>query len=177
MQKKNLLLCVTGSIAAYKACDIVNGLKKDFNITVVMSESAKKIICEDTLKTLSENQVYSELFNEKTSDVDHIKLVKDADLILVAPISANTISKFAYGIADNLVSTLLVVGFDKPTIIAPAMNTKMYLNPKIQRNLKLLEADGVEIIEPRESLLACGDVGIGALAKVETIIEYVKKYS
>ncbi len=175
--KKNLLLCVCGSIAAYKACDIINRLKSDFEITVAITNSAAEIISPITLQTLSENQVYTGLFNKETNDVDHIKLVQNADLILVAPITANMIAKFNYAIADDLVSTMLVVGYDKDIIIAPAMNTKMYENPRTKRNLTELKNTGVKVIEPRVSKLACGDVALGALATVEDITKIVKTYA
>lgn len=174
---KNIILGVTGSIAAYKAADIANILTKDgYNVDVIMTKGGTVFITPLTLQTLSKNRVYTDVFQEDyPREVKHISLANKADLLLVAPASADIIGKMANGIADDMLTSVILAVRDIPRIIAPAMNTNMYENPIVQNNLKKLKAYGYEIIEPREARLACGDVGKGALASVETIIDTVKK--
>jgi phosphopantothenoylcysteine decarboxylase len=174
---KNIILGVTGSIAAYKAADIANILTKDgYNVDVIMTKGGTAFITPLTLQTLSKNRVYTDVFQEDyPREVKHISLANKADLLLVAPASADIIGKMANGIADDMLTSVILAVRDIPRIIAPAMNTNMYENPIVQNNLKKLKAYGYEIIEPREARLACGDVGKGALASVETIIDTVKK--
>lgn len=170
-----MILGVTGSIAAYKSMDIVSKLKKDYDITVIMTESAKEFITPLSFQVLTNNKVYDKTFDEDDSKVSHIELVKESDIILIAPATANIISKMANGICDDILSTILTVAHNKKIIIAPAMNTNMYENPIIQENIKKLKSFGVEFIEPKESLLACGDYGKGALANIEDIVKVVKE--
>ncbi len=168
-----ILLGVSGSIAAYKACDIINRLKGEHEITVVMTESATEFITKMTLQTLSQNKVYVSTFDAEDANVSHIDLALNADLILVAPATANIIAKATVGLCDDLLSTVLLVGGMKKTIFAPAMNTNMYENEITQANLTYLKMRGAQIIEPRESLLACNVHGKGALATVDTIVKFV----
>lgn len=171
-----IVLGVTGSIAAYKAADIINRLKADHIINVVMTESATKFITPMTLQTLSQNKVSVTTFDEDEANVSHIDLALDADIILIAPATANIISKVKMGICDDLLSTICVVGGPSKIIFAPAMNTHMYENPIIQQNIEDLKNHGSKFIEPRVSLLACNEYGKGALATVETIVDYVNNY-
>lgn len=171
-----ILLGVSGSIAAYKAADIINRLKADNQIDVVMTESATEFITPLTLQTLSQNKVYVTTFDADLANVSHIDLATEADMVLIAPATANIISKIRHGICDDLLSTICVVAGPSKIVLAPAMNTHMYENPIISDNLTYLQNLGVEVIEPRESLLACNEYGKGALATVETIVEYVKDY-
>lgn len=176
MKNKNIVLGVTGSIAAYKAADIVSGLTKlGHKVNVVMTEAATQFITPLTLQTLSKNTVFSNVFQEESpSEVKHITLAQDADLLLIAPATANIIGKLAYGIADDMLTSLYLATRDIPMLIAPAMNVRMYENPVVTENLDKLMRRGFILIEPRESMLACGYVGKGALARVPDIIEAVE---
>lgn len=172
----NILLGVTGSIAAYKAADITSRLvRQGHNVDVILTEGGSRFITPLTLQTLSRNKVYMDLFEEITpSEVKHISLAKKADLVLVAPASANIIGKVAGGIADDFLSTVIMAAAgQKPVYIAPAMNTNMYENPIVQDNISKLKGGGYRFIDPKASLLACGDLGKGALADVDDIVAMV----
>ena len=174
---KNILLGITGSIAAYKAADIANILTKNgYSVHVIMTDAATKFISPLTLQTLTKNKVETDMFEEfNYSEVNHISLAKKADLCLIAPATANIIGKLACGIADDMLSTVTMAISGKPIVIAPAMNTAMYENPVTQRNIQTLKEYGYHFIEPKEAILACGDLGKGALADVDTIINKVKE--
>ncbi|WP_101696904.1 phosphopantothenoylcysteine decarboxylase [Clostridium minihomine] len=174
---KNIILGVTGSIAAYKAADIVNVLTKDgYNVDVIMTKGGMAFITPLTLQSLSKNRVYTEVFQEDyPREIKHISLAKKADLLLIAPASADIIGKMANGIADDMLSSVVLAIKDIPRYIAPAMNTNMYENPIVQDNLARLKKYGFQIIEPKEARLACGDLGKGAMADVDVIIQTVKK--
>lgn len=174
---KTIVLAVSGSISAYKAADLSNQLTKlGYQVHVLMTEAATQFIAPLTLQVLSKNPVHLDVMKEDDPKVvNHIELAKQADLFVVAPASANTIAKLAHGIADNIVTaTALALPTDTPKLIAPAMNTKMYDNPLTQRNLKILQEVGYQEIEPRSSMLACGDVGRGALAELDAIIQKIQ---
>ena len=174
----HILLAVTGSIASYKSADLVSSLKKQgHQVTVLMTQAATEFIQPLTLQVLSQNPVHLDVMKEPYPEqVNHIELGKKVDLFIVVPATANTIAKLAHGFADNMVTcTALALPSHIPKLIAPAMNTKMYENPITQDNLSKLEKYGWHIIQPRETILACGDKGIGALASVETIMEKVKE--
>jgi phosphopantothenoylcysteine decarboxylase/phosphopantothenoylcysteine decarboxylase/phosphopantothenate--cysteine ligase len=173
---KTILLGVTGSIAAYKAADIAGNLiKSGYAVRAIMTESATKFITPLTLQTLTKGKVYTDMFEPVAyEDVRHISLAKQADLCLIAPATANIIGKLAAGIADDMLSTVLMAVRGVPVLICPAMNTAMYENPITQRNMEKLASMGYRFVAPRESLLACGDLGKGALADVETIVAEVK---
>lgn len=175
MDKKNIVLAVSGSISAYKSADIANILtKKGFNVNVIISKSALNFITISTLQTLSKNKVVTDVFDDyNPEEVTHIALAKKADLFLIAPASANIIGKVANGIADDMVSTT-VLATKAPVYIAPAMNTNMYENLIVQDNIAKLKRFGYNFIEPGSGLLACGDTGIGKLASVEDIIKVVE---
>ena len=174
---KNIVLGVTGSIAAYKAADITNILTKlGYNVDVIMTKSAMEFITPLTLQTLSKNRVYSDMFKlEYPREVKHISLSQKADLFLIAPATANIIGKLANGIADDMLSTNALSMKGIPMLIAPAMNTRMYENPFVQDNIDKLKKYGYQIIEPKEARLACGDTGKGALADVDEIISIVQE--
>lgn len=169
---KNIILGVTGSIAAYKAADIANGLTKaGCSVHVIMTSAAKQFIAPLTFQTLTKNNVYSDMFEPyNVSEVEHISLSEKADLFLVAPADANFLAKAASGIADDMLTTAFLAYRDKPVLIAPAMNTNMYENPVTQRNIGVLKQLGFSFIEPRSAMLACGTVGKGALAETDLII-------
>lgn len=173
---KKIILGVSGSIAAYKAADIASKLSKKYDVHVVMTKSATKFITPITFQTLTTNPVYTEVFDENESNVSHIDLVKECDLVLIVPATANIIGKCANGIADDMLSTMFMVAKDKKKIIAPAMNTNMYENPIVQNNLKTLKSIlNVIEIEPKESLLACKDYGKGALAEIVDILDVIER--
>lgn len=174
---KNIILGVTGSIAAYKAAEISSILTKHgYNVDVIMTKSAKEFITPLTFQSLTKNRVYFDMFEEFTpSEIKHISLAKKADLCLVAPATANIIGKLASGIADDMLSTVVMAMSNVPIYICPAMNTNMYNNAIVQRNIKVLAEYGYHFIEPKEGLLACGDIGRGALANVDTIINTIEE--
>jgi len=172
----NVLLGVTGSIAAYKAADIAGGLTKaGHQVDVILTAAGSRFITPLTLQTLSKNKVYTDMFEEITpGEVKHISLAKKADLVLIAPASADSIGKIAAGLADDFLSTVVMAAAgDTPVYFAPAMNTNMYQNPIVAANRNKLKQYGYHFIDPKEGLLACGDLGEGALADVEEIVEAV----
>ena len=174
-KNKNILIGVTGGISAYKVCDIVSALKhKGANVNVIMSKNATKFITALTLETLSKNKVYVEMFDgEYEQEVRHISLARNADLVLVAPCSANVIGKLANGIADDMLTTTLIAT-KAQVIIAPAMNDNMYSNLIVQDNIRKLKKFGYKFIEPDTGNLACGYIGKGKLAKKEVILNYLE---
>ncbi len=174
---REIILGVTGSISAYKAADIANGLvKSNMNVHTIMTASATEFIAPLTFQTLTKNKVYTDMFDDGYyPDVRHISLAQRADCFVIAPATANIIGKLAAGIADDMLTTVVMAIKNKPIIICPAMNTAMYENPITQKNIRTLQEYGYQFIEPKESLLACGDLGKGALADIEKIITTVKK--
>ena len=174
----NILLAVTGSISAYKAADLTSQLTKlGHQVKILMTPAATAFITPLTLQVLSKQAVLVEVMTEDDpKQIQHIDLGKEADLFLVAPASANTIAKLAIGLADNMVtSTALALPQGTKKILAPAMNTKMLEHPATQRNLKLLQDYGYQIIQPRHATPACGDQGSGALASIETILTTIQE--
>ncbi|MGN7357622.1 bifunctional phosphopantothenoylcysteine decarboxylase/phosphopantothenate--cysteine ligase CoaBC [Paenibacillus sp. SAF-054] len=174
---KTIVLGVTGGIAAYKAATLCSRLvQKGADVHVIMTSSAKEFITELTLQSLSKNAVFSDTFDERDpSVVSHIRLADAADLVLIAPATANMIGKMAHGLADDMLSTTLLASM-APVMIAPAMNVHMYGHPAVQENMKTLERRGVMMIEPGEGLLACGYVGKGRMEEPESIVAVVERY-
>src|SRR3954449_13351972 len=174
---KNILLCVTGGIAVYKAAALTSKLSQAGAVVrVILSDSAAEFVTPLTFQALSRNEVYTHTFDEKDSKkIAHIDLADWADLILVAPATANIIGKIANGIADNMISTTLLAA-TSPVWIAPAMNVHMYQHPAVIRNMELLSQYGYQFIEPGEGSLACGYVGKGRLEEPETIVSKVIEY-
>ena len=172
---KNIVLGVTASIAIYKACDIVRRLKEEnFSVSVVMTKEAKELIKPALFENLSGNKVYSELFGEPVSwEIDHVSLAAKADAIVIAPATANVIGKIAAGICDDLL-TCVVMATKAKVLICPAMNENMYLNKITQANIKELLGLGYKFVEPKKGRLACGKIGVGCLADVDTIVKEVK---
>jgi phosphopantothenoylcysteine decarboxylase/phosphopantothenate--cysteine ligase len=175
LKHKNIVLGVTGGIAAYKSAEIVRLLvKAEATVRVVMTKNAQAFITPLTLQTLSGNPVSTDTFNlTQESEIGHIRLADTADLILIAPATANMIAKLAHGLADDLLSTILLVA-RAPVVIAPAMNVHMYAHPITQENLKKLQSVGHRIVEPSEGELACGYEGKGRLADPDQILESVE---
>ncbi|MDR0638224.1 MAG: phosphopantothenoylcysteine decarboxylase [Spirochaetaceae bacterium] len=172
---KNLVLGITGSIAAYKAADIANTLTKEgIAVHVIMTRAAQHFITPLTLQTLTGHKVSTDMFEELgNEDVRHISLAKKADAVLIAPATANIIAKIAAGIADDYLSTVVLAAWQKPLFVAPAMNTAMWENPGAGENIAVLKTRGAVIIEPREARLACGDLGKGAMADVAEIARVI----
>jgi len=173
---KNVILGVTASIAIYKACDIIRRLKDEgFVVTVAMTKEAEEFIRPIVFQSLSGNKVYRGLFEEpEVWEIEHISLAERADLVLIAPATANIIAKIAAGISDDLL-TCICSATRAPILICPAMNENMYKNRITQDNIKKLKSVGYNFVEPREGRLACGKVGVGCLAETEKIIKEVKK--
>ncbi len=176
LKGKNILLCVSGGIAAYKMADVASILYKlEADVHVCMTKNAEKFITAETFSVLTKNKVYSDVFDENPDDyvnVPHISLGTNADLILVAPASADIIGKLAGGIADDMVSTV-VLPARCPILIAPSMNVYMYENRIVQDNLKKLKNFGFKIIEPATGHLACGYDGKGKLPSPEALVEEI----
>ena len=171
---KCVVIGVTGGIAVYKALDVISALrKKDIEVHVIMTESASKFVNPLTFQSISQNMVVTDMFAEpKAWEIQHISLAQKADLMLIAPATANVIGKISNGIADDMLSTTVMATKAK-VLIASAMNTNMYQNPIVQNNISKLKDFGYKFIEPASGRLACGDIGIGKLADVNTIVERV----
>ncbi|MFA4889894.1 MAG: flavoprotein [Candidatus Omnitrophota bacterium] len=176
-KEKNIILGVTASIAIYKACEIVRKLgAESFQVTVAMTQEAEELIRPIVFQSLSGNKVYRGLFEEPEAwEIEHISLAEKADLVLIAPATANIIGKIANGICDDLL-TCVVAATKAPVLLAPAMNTNMYQNKIVQDNIKKIKTAGYKFIGPVEGKLACGREGVGCLASVEEIVKAVKKY-
>lgn len=167
---KNILLAITGGIAAYKSCELVRLLKKQgHNITVAMSESATKFITPQTFQALSTNPVITTQ-GDDGNGMAHINATRHADIMLIAPATANTIAKIAHGIADNII-TEMVAARTIPLVIAPAMNVAMWQNPANQRNIQQLQADGIHILQPAHGEQACGEIGVGRMLEAVQLAE------
>jgi phosphopantothenoylcysteine decarboxylase/phosphopantothenate--cysteine ligase len=170
MEKNLVLLGVTGGIAAYKGAELVSLLvKQDLAVQVIMTKKAQEFITPLTFSVLSGNPVWLDEFDyQQRLPVPHVTLAEQADLLVIAPATANTIAKLAQGIGDNLL-TSLALAYNKKMLVAPAMNANMYRHPAVQANLRILQERGVEIIQPEVGYLACGAVGPGRLAPVAEI--------
>lgn len=174
MSNKCVVLGVTGGIAAYKALDIVSTLvKQDIDVRVIMTKAATEFVTPLSFQSLSKNQVIVDMFEEpKSWEIQHISLAQRADLMLIAPATANIIGKVANGIADDMLSTT-IMATKAPVVFALAMNTNMYENKIVQNNISKLKNFGYEFIEPASGRLACGDIGKGKLEKVDVICEEI----
>ncbi|MBO8176475.1 MAG: bifunctional phosphopantothenoylcysteine decarboxylase/phosphopantothenate--cysteine ligase CoaBC [Bacillus sp. (in: Bacteria)] len=177
LQGKRILLCVTGGIAVYKACALTSKLtQQGADVKVMMSQSAKQFVTPLTFQALSRNEVYDDTFDEKNPKViAHIDLADWADLVLVAPATANMIGKLANGIADDMISTTLLAT-TAPVWIAPAMNVHMYDHPAVKKNIATLASYGYRFVEPSEGYLACGYVGKGRLEEPEKIVALMEEF-
>jgi phosphopantothenoylcysteine decarboxylase len=176
--RKNIVLGVTGSIAAHRAADLASLLSKaGFEVRVVMTAHAQRFITAVPFRTLSRHPVVTELFEEQGEwQPMHIKLADEADLLLIAPATANTIAKLAHGLADDALSCLaLALEPRVPVLIAPAMNGKMWLHPATQENVATLKRRGAEFIGPDAGLLSCGYEGVGRLWPVDKVAERAKE--
>ena len=176
LKDKTVVIGVSGGIAVYKTLDVVSRLRKlGVNVNVIMTKSATEFVTPLSFQSLSQNYVVCDMFEDpKTWDVEHISLAKRADVFLIAPATANVIGKIANGIADDMLTTTVMATKAK-VLIAPAMNTNMYENPILQRNINTLKELGYNFVEPQSGRLACGDTGKGKLASPETIVDEVVK--
>ena len=174
---KKILLIICGGIAAYKSLEVIRLLKKNgSSVKTILTNNAKNFITPLSVASLSQEKVYTDLFNsDNESEMDHISLSRWADLILIAPATANTISKISFGLSDDLASTV-VFASDKKIFIAPAMNVRMWEHQSNKNNLKKLIDCGHEIIGPEIGEMACGEYGMGKMSEPETIINYIKNY-
>ena len=178
LKNKKILVGVTGGIAAYKACSLVNLLiSQGAEVRVVMTDCAKRFITPLTFQALTNHPVYDDLWQQiDQNTVEHISLSHWADLIIISPATANTIGKMAMGLADNLLTTIVLASLPKTKIlVAPAMNTHMWENQLVQKNIKILEGTKkFSFVEPRSGVLACRDEGKGKIAETEDIIKQVE---
>ena len=173
---KTVLLCVSGSIAAYKIAYLASALKKlKADVHVLMTRNATNFINPITFETLTGNKCLVDTFDRNFEfSVEHVSLAKAADVVLVAPASANVIAKLAHGLADDMLTTTVLACTCKK-IISPAMNTRMFENPITQDNLKICEYYGMEVISPASGYLACGDTGAGKMPEPEVLLQYILK--
>lgn len=173
---KRILLGVTGSIAAYQAADLIGLLRAELaDVRVVMTRAATQFVTPLTLEMISGHPVSVEMFGDRShASIEHTALSALADLILVAPATANVIGKLASGIADDLLTTLTMAA-DRPVVIAPAMNARMWRNPIVQRNVRLLHEVGYRFVEPEYGSMVCGGEGWGRLARLEVIVGSVRE--
>jgi phosphopantothenoylcysteine decarboxylase/phosphopantothenate--cysteine ligase len=177
MKDINVILGITGGISAYKAADLASELiKLGANVDVIMTKNAKQFITPLTFETITKNKVYTDMWDRPDHiDVEHISLAKKADIILIAPASANTIGKLANGLADDVLTTTCLAAYTKIKLLAPAMNTQMWENPIVQKNLRTLTENDWAIVSPVEKRLACGDFGMGGLASKADILAKVSQ--
>lgn len=175
MTNREILLGVSGGIAAYKAADLASKLvQAGAKVTAVMTESAGRFIGPTTFEALTGRPVHSSLFDAQEHYLgEHIGLARRAELYLIAPATANLLGKLAHGLADDLVSTL-ALSVTCPVIVAPAMNNEMWSKPAVQRNVERLQADGVSVIPPASGWLSCGAVGPGRMAEPADILQAVR---
>ena len=172
---KRILLIVGGGIAAYKACELIRLVRKSgFSVRCVLTEGGAHFITPMTLAALSEQPVHTSLWDLKDeTEMGHIQLSREADLVVICPATADLLAKMAAGIADDLATTLLLAT-DKPVLAAPAMNVRMWQHPATKRNVAQLRSDGIAILEPDEGPMACGEFGPGRLPEPEAIVAAIQ---
>ena len=174
---KKILICVTGGIAAYKTLELIRILaEKNFTIQVAMSKAAQKFISPLSFETLSQNKVARSLFEfSNNAEIEHIHLAQSFDIVVVAPATANIIAKFACGIADDLISTILLAS-NLPLIFVPAMNCEMWQKKILQKNIQEIQKQGAVVLEPQEGSLACGSYGLGKMQEPKFIADFIYNY-
>ena len=176
MTGKNVLLIISGGIAAYKALELIRLLRRqDFGVTCVLTDNGRQFVTPLSLQALSEAKVYADLFSlTDESEMGHIQLSRAAELVVVAPATANILAKMAAGVADDLASTVLLAT-DKPVLVAPAMNVRMWLHPATQANMATLAARGIHVVQPNEGPMACNEFGPGRLAEPPEILAVIEQ--
>jgi phosphopantothenoylcysteine decarboxylase/phosphopantothenate--cysteine ligase len=171
MKGREVLIAVTGGIAAYKTAALVSQLTQaGVRVSVIMTRSAAKLVGPKTFEALSGRPVETAVFGRGSHP--HIETARKAELLCIAPATANIVAKAAWGLADEIVSTVLLA-FDGPIIVAPAMNVQMWSKPAVQRNIAQLRADGICVIDPDTGHLSCGEVGAGRMAEPEAIFQVI----
>lgn len=175
LRGKNILLCISGGIAAFKMANLASALvKQGADVDVIMTKNSANFIHPLTFETLTKRKCHLDTFDRQFEyDVEHISLGKKADVVLIAPATANVIGKIAGGIADDMLTTT-VLACRCPILVAPAMNTRMYQNSIVRENMEKLKKHGYDVINPQSGYLACGDVGIGKLPDMEVLLEYLE---
>ena len=175
MNGKRILLIVGGGIAAYKSCELVRLLRKEgASVRCVVTSGGQKFVTPMTLAALSEDKVYTDLFDLKDeAEMGHIQLSRQADLVVVAPATADLLAKMAAGIADDLATTLLLAT-DKPVLAVPAMNVRMWQHPATCRNVATLRGDGIQVLDPDDGPMACGEYGPGRLPEPTAILSAIR---
>jgi phosphopantothenoylcysteine decarboxylase/phosphopantothenate--cysteine ligase len=174
---KKIVLGLTGGIAIYKAAGILRRMVRDLqlDVSVIMTKSSQEFMSPLIFETFSQKQVYTDMFSGGMVATRHIELAQSAEVVLVCPATANILAKVAHGIADDLLSTVILAAGNK-TVFAPAMNDHMYLNPITQENIRILKAQGYGFIEPKPGELACNSIGPGRLADEQTILDYLESF-
>jgi phosphopantothenoylcysteine decarboxylase/phosphopantothenate--cysteine ligase len=177
LKNKSILLIITGSVAAYKCADLVRRLREQgATVRCVMTPAAEKFITPLLMASLSENQVYTDLWSLKDeTEMGHIRLSREADIVVVAPASANIMAQLAQGLCDDLASTILMAT-DKPVVVVPAMNQMMWQNRATQKNAAVLRRRGIDILGPAHGDMACGETGDGRMVEVSEIIDYLEAW-
>lgn len=172
--QKSVLLIITGSIAAYKSLEVIRRLReRGIMVRAILTKSGERFVTPLSVAALTENTVYNDLWSLKDeTEMGHIRLTREADLVVIAPASADIIAKMASGLANDLASATLLAS-NKPLLVAPAMNSMMWKKAATQRNIAQIKKDGAEIIEPGSGMLACGETGQGRMAEVEVIVETI----
>lgn len=173
----NIVLGITGGVAAYKAVELASRLTAAGSaVRTIMTENACRLVGPKSVEAVTRQPVYVDPWDSaQDHDIEHISLAEWADLVVVAPATANCLGKIAGGICDDLLSTVLCVCWRKPVLLAPAMNTQMWANPVVQRNVQTLKDMGLHLIGPESGRLACGQTGIGRMAEPEQIIEAIQR--
>jgi len=172
---RELVVCVCGGIAAYKTAAAVSGLAQlGAGVTVAMTRNARRFIAPLTFQALTGRRVHTSSWREPTGDIQHLELTRRADLALVAPATANILAKLAGGLADDLVSSMLL-GAACPVALAPAMNSRMWTHPATQRNVDFLRAAGYAFVGPEEGWQACREVGAGRMSEPQTLVAFVSE--
>jgi len=172
--RHSVLLIISGSVAAYKSLDLIRRLReRDCDVRCILTKGGEQFITPLSVASLSGNPCYGDLFSLKDeTEMGHIRLTREADVIVVAPASADLIAKMANGFADDLASATLLAS-DKKILVAPAMNTQMWQHPATERNIKQIVKDGAILIEPSAGSLACGEIGSGRLAEPDDIVKAI----
>ncbi len=171
-----ILLIISGGIAAYKSLELIRLIRKDGgSVRAILTKGGSQFITPLSVSALSENECHTELWSKSDpTGIDHIRLTRESDLVVVAPASADILAKMAHGNADDLATATLLAA-DKPILIAPAMNHKMWDHPATQDNVKTLKKRGVTIIGPEKGEMACGEYGLGRMSEPEDILKAIKK--
>lgn len=169
---KNILIIISGSVAAYKSLDLIRRLReRGCSVRAIITKGGEQFVTPMSVAALSENPAYTDLWSLKDeAEMGHIRLTRESDAVIVAPASADLIAKMAHGIADDLATATLLAN-NKPLYVAPAMNKEMWAHKATQRNIAQIKADGAILIEPESGALACGEIGTGRMAEVETIVK------